>query len=431
MVETTFETKYTYDQLVPVLTALLDKLNRTPDIEIDGKFSELAKQLYIVYFADQGMFPDKRIAFHDILDYALLVMEENEVVSELLPTDIKEQIRTAISDADNLALFLDDSTPYTYTELLSAIKEYVETVKVMEVELNLSETALMGLYVKYAANENVLETGEISATDLLAFVLDAAENNELLSGRITPDMMDTITESKENMASAEGLLKSDKYSRILLTVTLPPESAESREFVEYLSAKVREIFGEGAYVAGEIATTNDLTKAFDADNKLISIFTVISIFLIIMIVFKSLSLPVILVAIIQGAIWIAMSLSSFGDPMFFMSYIMSMCILMGATIDYGILLSTNYVRARETLDRDEALAKAMNGALPTIFTSGIILMVCGAVVGFIASQTSISSVGFLLFRGTLVSTIMVTIVLPALLYMLDRLVIGLTLKSKK
>lgn len=431
MVETTFETKYNHDELAPALMALLKKLNRAPDIELNDMVDELAKQLYIVYFADQGMFPDERIACRDILNYALVVIEENAVVKELLPEDIKEKFKTAISDAENLSAFLNDSNVYTYTELLSAIKEYVETVKVMEVEVNLSETALMGLYVKYASAKGILETGEISATDLLAFVLDAADNNPLLQGRLDSEMKEIIGESSENIAGAEKLLRAEKYSRMLLTVTLPPEGAESAEFVRFLSAKVREIFGEGAYVAGEIATTNDLTVAFDADIKLISIFTVISIFLIIMIVFGSLSLPVILVAVIQGAIWITMSLSGFGDPMFFMSYIMSMCILMGATIDYGILLSTNYVRARATLDRREALTEAMNGALPTIFTSGIILMVCGAVVGFIASQTSISSVGFLLFRGTLISALMVTVVLPALLYMLDKFVMGLTIKSKK
>lgn len=431
MVETTFETKYNHDELAPALMALLKKLNRAPDIELNDMVSELAKQLYIVYFADQGMFPDERIACRDILNYALVVIEENAVVKELLPEDIKEKFKTAISDAENLFAFLNDSNVYTYTELLSAIKEYVETVKVMEVEVNLSETALMGLYVKYASAKGILETGEICATDLLAFVLDAADNNPLLQGRLDSEMKEIIGESSENMAGAEKLLRAEKYSRMLLTVTLPPEGAESAEFVRFLSAKVREIFGEGAYVAGEIATTNDLTVAFDADIKLISIFTVVSIFLIIMIVFGSLSLPVILVAVIQGAIWITMSLSGFGDPMFFMSYIMSMCILMGATIDYGILLSTNYVRARATLDRREALTEAMNGALPTIFTSGIILMVCGAVVGFIASQTSISSVGFLLFRGTLISALMVTVVLPALLYMLDKFVMGLTIKSKK
>jgi predicted RND superfamily exporter protein len=102
---------------------------------------------------------------------------------------------------------------------------------------------------------------------------------------------------------------------------------------------------------------------------------------------------------------------------------------MGATIDYGILLSTSYVRARQNLDRKDALEEALNTALPTVFTSGIILMICGLVVGLVASQTSISSVGFLLCRGTLVSCIMIVFVLPSILYLLDKIVVKLTIQK--
>ena len=121
-----------------------------------------------------------------------------------------------------------------------------------------------------------------------------------------------------------------------------------------------------------------------------------------------------------------MSMSLVSGPMFFMSYIMATCILMGATIDYGILMSTNYVQARKSMEKDEALRYAVNATMPTIFTSGIILMICGLVVGIVASQMCIASVGFLLFRGTLISTIMISIVLPSLLYVLDKFVLKFT-----
>lgn len=433
MVETTFETDYAYDELLPSVMALAEKIGRKPDIEIDSTITELAKQLYIVYFADLGLVPDEKVACRDILDYALYVIDNNAAIGEVIPEENREQLKTAIGDINTLSAFVNSTDEYSYKELYAEIGDLIDSIGILDytdISIELDETMFLGLYVKYLAKSDS-DLGEIGATDLLSFVLDAADNHPLLSGRITEDMKQTMKESTENVSSAEKLLKGKNYSRMLLTVTLPPESDESVRFVEFLSENVKEIFGEGAYVAGEIATTNDLTKAFDADSRLINIFTVVSIFIIIMVVFRSLSLPVILVAIIQGAVWITMSLSILGDPMFFMSYIMSMCILMGATIDYGILLSTNYVNARATENRRQALVIAMNGALPTIFTSGIILMVCGAVVGFVASQTSISSVGFLLFRGTLISCIMITLVLPALLYALDKLVLKLTVKAKK
>ena len=149
-----------------------------------------------------------------------------------------------------------------------------------------------------------------------------------------------------------------------------------------------------------------------------------------MLVFRSISLPVVLVAIIQGAIWISMSTSLLTGPMFFMSYIVSTCILMGATIDYGILMSTNYVHNRQTLSKKDALYKSVAAAMPTVFTSGLILTICGFVVGFISSQSSISSVGILLGKGTLVSVIMITLVLPSVLYLLDGFILKLSLKKK-
>ena len=376
-----------------------------------------------MYFYENGRLNTGSIDCREFIDFVMETSKTNATVASRLP----DGVAGMLSDACALDDFLDSKGLYDYNGMKSHIASFVEGVNSMDVSMSLTDAAIMGLYVKYATQNQLIETGEISATNLLNFVIDASENNELLSGRINEDMRKTISESRENILSAEKMLLGPNYSRMLLTVNLPTESEESSRFVEYLSAQVKDIFGDGAYVAGEIATTDDLIKAFDDDNRLISIFTVVSIFLIILLVFKSVSLPVILVAVIQGAIWIAMSMSLLGSgSMFFMSYIMSMCILMGATIDYGILFSTTYVRNRETLDKKESLYAALDTAMPTIFTSGIILMICGFIVGLIASQTSISSVGFLLFRGTLVSTILITLVLPALLYLLDKFVIKLT-----
>ena len=204
------------------------------------------------------------------------------------------------------------------------------------------------------------------------------------------------------------------------------------------------IFGEISYITNAVAAILQLALSIDysivllhgyrkaKENDVSSEKAMTSaIFLIVMLVFRSLSLPVILVAVIQGAIWISMSTSLLTGPMFFMSYIITNCILMGATIDYGILMSTNYVQYRQTLDKKEALARSLEIAIPTVFTSGLILTICGFVVGIISSQTSISTVGFLLGKGTLVSVLMITLVLPSVLYLLDGFILKLSMKKKQ
>lgn len=119
----------------------------------------------------------------------------------------------------------------------------------------------------------------------------------------------------------------------------------------------------------------------------------------------------------------------FGDDACVTGEIVSTCILMGATIDYGILMSSNYVAYRGDYDRKRALELSVETAMPTVFSSGMILTVCGFVIHFISSQNSISTVGLLI--GTVCSVIMITVVLPSVLYLLDKFVLKLSLKKKK
>ena len=280
------------------------------------------------------------------------------------------------------------------------------------------------------ANDLAL-TDAVGAKELLAFVTEKMDSHALLKSKMTAAHREKVTAAQESIESGTDLFVSENYSRMLLSVDLPNESEESSKFVEYLISNVKDVFGDGAHVAGEMVSTYEQQVVFDKDNTFISIFTIVSIFLIVMIVFRSVSLPVVLVTVIQGAIWICMSMSLISGPMFFMSYIVAICILMGATIDYGILMSTNYIGFRVTLDKKEALYKSVAAAMPTVFTSGLILTICGFVVGFVASQTSISSVGILLGKGTLVSIVMITLVLPSVLYLLDGFILKLSMKSKK
>jgi predicted RND superfamily exporter protein len=310
------------------------------------------------------------------------------------------------------------------------LEELKRSIKSIAISATVGTDILSGIYIKYAIANDLGLNGAIEAMELLRFVTSNMDTNELLKLKMTDDNREKVLAAKKAVASAEALFKSKNYDRMLISVDLPAESEASTEFAKYLTASVKEIFGEDAHAAGELMSTYDLQAAFAQDNAFITVFTIVSIFLIVAIVFRSLSLPVVLVAIIQGAVWIAMSTSLLTGPMFFMSYIVTTCILMGATIDYGILMSTSYVKSRATLDKREALYASVAAAMPTIFTSGMILMICGFVIGFIASQNAIATVGILLGKGTLVSMLMVTLVLPSILYLLDGFVLKLTFRGR-
>ena len=289
---------------------------------------------------------------------------------------------------------------------------------------------ISGVYIKYAIEKGNALTDPIMACDLLDFVSGHMDTNTLLMQKMSAENRKKVADAQVDIAKAEDLFLGEQYARMLLSVNLPNESADTTEFVAFLSDQVRETFGNDAYITGEVVSTYDLHQSFDHDNLFITVFTLISIFVIVMLIFRSLSLPVIPVAVIQGAIFIAMSTQLLGNGLFFMSYIVATCILMGATIDYGILMSGNYVAYRADYDKKEALARSVEAAMPTVFTSGLILTVCGFVIHFISSQNSISTAELLIGIGTICSVLMITVVLPSVLYLLDRFVLKLSMKKR-
>ena len=420
---------YEFEEMSAKMVALLNDVQSVDigeALEDTTVVTDAIQQLYIMYLYEQGEVPEIEILGREFVQFIKRTAETNVIVGAQLP----DGVNALLSDIFAVDAFLSDTNAYDFRQMASEMTELQTNIQSMAMGSTLDSDKILGVYVKYAvANDNAI-TDAIEAKDLLAFVLENVDTNEFLSSKLTADKREKLSETQEAMASGTALLVAENYSRILLSIDLESESAESSAFVEYLLASVKEVFGETAHVAGEMVSTYDLQTTFDTDNVIITIFTIISIFLIVMLVFRSVSLPILLVAIIQGAIWITMSMSLLTGPMFFMSYIMAMCILMGATIDYGILMATTYVQSREKWNKKKSLYKAVSTAMPTVFTSGMILTICGFVIGLISTQNAIATVGFLIGKGTLVSMLMITLVLPSVLYLLDDFVLKKGFKGK-
>lgn len=414
--------EYTYNEFLTGVSKIVKELSGVP-VRASTISPYAVQQLYIMHFYENGTMPTDKVLIKDLVKFMAEEAKTNTMISDNLPENGLDLLDVLCDFSD----FLADPAARTYTELASTIAEIQDGIST---ENKISEHIISGVFVKYLTNNGRAIVDGVMAYELLDFVVANMNDNELLQSKMNDETRDQVERAKNDIKSAEALFMGQTYSRMLLSVDLPSEGEESSRFVEYLVATVKEVFGNDAYVGGEIVSTYDLAVAFEGDNTFISIFTIISIFLIIMVVFRSLSLPVLLVTVIQGAIWMCMATSLISGPMFFMSYIMATCILMGATIDYGILMSTSYVRLRGELDKKAALVGAVGAAMPTVFTSGLVLTICGFVVGLVASQNSISSVGFLLGKGTLISVAMITIVLPAVLYLMDGFILKYTKKTK-
>lgn len=229
-----------------------------------------------------------------------------------------------------------------------------------------------------------------------------------------------IAQLQSALALAKAAFNGPHYSRMLLTLNFPVSSAETRAAIDQIMAAARAEYGEDFYLTGTGMSVYDISNAFEGDLMLVNLITLAAILLIVALSFRSFVTPLLLVLVIEGAVWITMAVSYLeSQPIFFISYLICVAIQMGATIDYGILLTSHYQSFRKTMAPREALCAALHKALPTILTSGAILITAGFIIGKRCSIYYISSIGLLLARGALISVILILTLLPALLTLQD------------
>lgn len=244
------------------------------------------------------------------------------------------------------------------------------------------------------------------------------------AGSISEDNQ-VITGLKQQLDSAREIFIGEHYQRMILNPSFSVTDPDFNPCMEAILAAAENIYGNQYYVTGGPMSAYDIGKAFHSDLMKVNLITLLAILLIVILSFRSFLLPLLLVFVIEGAIWISMGLSRvFGQSVFFISYLICLSIQMGATIDYGILLSDQYrmIRLGGKLPK-EALQEVLNKALPTVLTSGVILITAGFIIGIQCSIYYISSIGLLISRGALMSVLLVLLLLPALLSLFDRRII--------
>ena len=216
--------------------------------------------------------------------------------------------------------------------------------------------------------------------------------------------------------SITSQLLSENYSRIILRIDADEESEETFQIIDRLKDIIGKYYESGYHMAGNSVSTYDLKKVISADSVKVNLIAVLAIFLILVASFRKLRIPVILTLGIEGAIWINMTIPYItGAHLFYIGYLVVSSILLGATVDYAILMTSRYGEYRTDMTYREAILTSLRQSAISIFTSGSILIVAGILLWQISTNQLIAQLGFLLARGTFLAIIMVIFVLPALL----------------
>ena len=266
-----------------------------------------------------------------------------------------------------------------------------------------------------------ISTYSVPLIDMMLFVCEQLDQG-LVS--LEAEQMDMLNEAKVQMQAAKAQLQGGDYNRVLVYLNLPEGGEETYAFLDTMRAIARKYYPDGhIYVVGDSSVEQDFKLSFATDNLVITIVSILIVLVVLLFTFKSAAMPLLLIIVIQGAIWINFSIPAFTEePLFFMSYLVVSSIQMGANIDYAIVIASRYQEIKNEMDHRTAIIETMNFAFHTILTSGSILAMAGTLIGMMTSQAAIVGIGQSLGRGTLVSICLVMFVLPQILLVGGKLV---------
>lgn len=351
----------------------------------------------------------------------------NNMVAVIVPTGDYDSERQLLKDLDSCAEVkstqglanIDAMDGYKLADAL--------TPRQMSELAGLDYEVAEALYAAYAVDQNEygkLVSGlgdyKVPLFDMFMFL-----QREMKDGNITldGDIQETLDDLFEQLNKAQLQLQSDKYSRLVVYLNLPEESDETMDFLDTMHALIAKYYSSDTYIVGNSTNVKDLSSSFGEDNMLISVLSALFVVIILLFTFKSAGLPVLLIVVIQGSIWINFSVPTIQhESLYFLGYLIVNSIQMGANIDYAIVISSHYTDLKKEMRPKEAIIAALNEAFPTIFTSGTILAVAGALIGVMTTNPVIAAIGTCLGRGTVISIVLVMAVLPQILLIGDTIV---------
>ena len=284
--------------------------------------------------------------------------------------------------------------------------------------------ALYGAYAvdhdEYGEIINGLDDYKVPIYDMFKFLeQEMHDGNITLSG----DVQDTLDDLFDQLDEAQKQLQSENYSRLVVYLNLPEETDETFAFVDKMHDIIGKYYTDDYYVVGNTTSAMDLSSSFGEDNLLISVLSALFVILVLLFTFKSAGLPVLLIIVIQGSIWINFSFPYLqGESLYFLGYLIVNSIQMGANIDYAIVISSHYTDLKKVMRPKEAIVTALNESFPTIFTSGSILASAGILISVLTTNPVIAAIGTCLGRGTIVSMLLVLFVLPQILILGDTII---------
>ncbi|MBO7274406.1 MAG: MMPL family transporter [Clostridia bacterium] len=285
------------------------------------------------------------------------------------------------------------------------------------------ENTLNLLYIMAKSNTVDLTNVTISLYDLFMFLSEEILPNEAFAPFFDDSVVAQFKEAEVTMQEGLAQLVGEDHSRMLITLNYKAESEEIDAFYKDFHATLESTLSGEYYLVGSTAMSYEVEQSFATEFLIISIVTAIAVFIVVCITFKKFFLSLMLVGVIECAVFSMMSVMVvMSEPMYFIPLILVQCILMGSMIDYAILFTTYYIEVRKEYSGAEVLPEVMRRATHAILTSSLVIVLVTLICGRLMSG-AVASILTTLGIGSLCAILLILFVLPSLLVIFDKFVI--------
>jgi predicted RND superfamily exporter protein len=280
------------------------------------------------------------------------------------------------------------------------------------------------LYDYYYSVNSRSDTLRLGFEPLLAFLCDTLVFDERLADILPDTIRQQATTVNAQIHDALGQLRKDNHSLLVVLSTLPAESRTTYDFVDTLTALADARLPHEHFYVGESVMYAEMRGGFDHEINIVSLLTIVAIFLIVALTFRSVIVPTILVVTVMTAVYVNVVVAGlFSGQMLYLAYLIVQAILMGATIDYGILFANYYRESRKTMLPVDAVCAAYRGSIRTILTSGLIMVIGPGAMALFVDDLMISNIVGCIAVGAFMAIVLTLTVVPAVLIALDKWVV--------
>lgn len=374
-----------------------------------GTSKDDLKLLYSLYEVQNGK--NITLSLDTFVNYLLDNVVNDSKYASMFTDGMKNQLTTVRAIMESVK----KNTKFNLTEILALINPLAD---------NIDKSTMDLLFIYYGSENNYNDEWTLTVEEFVRYINDDILTDTRFDDFIDNDMRTKVTDAKTTISDAKELLVGKDYNRAIFNTTLDAEGDETYSFIRSVKDKMN---GKNAYIIGNSPMALEMSESFDGEMNLITVLTMIFIFVVVAFTFKSILIPIILVFLIQCAVYITMDTLTFaGGSVYFIALLIVQSILMGATIDYAILYTSYYLESRKTMVIKEALINSYNKSIHTILTSASILIIVTLIVGQFASHIA-AMICKTISIGTFCSMLLMLIILPSMLACTDKVII----KNKK